>query len=116
AAESPLTRGDLARPLPLVVDAHGRQLELRLGRVELGEEVVEAGKRSTACRDEQVAALEPGSLGGASLLNALDEQAVALGEADGAAHPACRVGGREGEAERDPSRALAASEPLDPIP
>src|SRR5262249_56710178 len=93
---------ELDRHLSLVVDADGRQLELRPGSVDFVEEVIEAGKRSTADRDEQVAALEPGALSRASLLDPPNEQAVALGEADGAAHPARGAGGRDGQTEPDP--------------
>ena len=65
--------------------------------------------------DDQVAALQTGAGRGAVVLDRADQDSVALGQADGAAQPACdpRRGNRNPET--DALGRLAASKRLDPL-
>src|SRR5215207_2117033 len=80
--------------VPLVGPAQDREGERRV-RLEGVEQRIDGGQRLVVDPDEQVAALEPGAPGRAVLHHPAHEQAVALGQADGGAHPP--GGARRGE-------------------
>src|SRR5215218_3823779 len=66
--------------LTLVGAAHDRERE-GAARLERVEQLVVAAQRPLACRDQQVARLEPRLGGGAVRLDPPDQQPLALGEA-----------------------------------
>src|SRR5439155_10170420 len=99
--------------LSLVEGAHDGEIEARACAIENPEEVVERLERLPRRRDEQIAALEAGAVGGTPLLDRPDEQAGALGQADRALHPLRRVRRRKRDSQLAVPRALAAPESLD---
>ncbi len=99
--------------LSLVERAHDGEIEARACAIEDAEEVVERLERLPRRRDEQIAALEAGAVGGTPLLDRPDEQARALGQADRASHLPRRVRRRERDPQLAVLRALAAPELLD---
>jgi hypothetical protein len=96
--------------LSLVEGADDREIEARACAIESPEEVVERLERLPGRRDEQIAALDAGALGGTPLLDRPDEQARALGQSDRASHALRRVRRRERDSQLAVLRAVAASE------
>src|SRR4051812_12394035 len=77
---------------PLVVAADEPDLEREFERGKCLEQLVGVGHRPATDVDDQVAGLDPGSRGWTAVLDATDQDAVTLGEADRPAHAARDVG------------------------
>ena len=106
-------RGELGGHRSLLRAAHDRQVELAGVRdlVERLVEGIDARQVAAGGADQQVAALDAGAGGRAAVLDTAHQQSLALGQPDGAAHPARHP--RRGDRDPEPRslRRLAATQP-----
>src|SRR3954468_23585422 len=87
------------RQRQLLGAAHDAELDRRRAGVDRVVQRVEAVVLRAVDRDDQVAAAQPGAVGGRAVLDAAHEQAVALRQADRATHAAGDVRGGERDAQ-----------------
>src|SRR6476661_8406919 len=112
ARRSSLGRTD--RDGPLFGAADEPELEGRRDRAERLEEVVAVRDVVAAGGDEEVTGLDAGLGGEAVVLDAADQDAGTLRQADRAAQPPGDVRGRDRDPEAEALRRLAAAEGIDP--
>ena len=93
------------------------QLDLvgAVDRREGGEQVVTIGDGLAGGLDDEVARLDPGRLGRAALLDATDQDAVTLRQADGSAQPPGDMRRGDRDAEPGPRGRLAEGQRIDAL-